>query len=121
MDLHFENNGKHAIQAYDQHGVQVDNQRYEETLLLNATQLISMLSLKHLLDLTPAMILDTLESRPTILIIGHHLSNIYFAPSQLHEFIQQRIGVECMSFAAACRTYNILLSDERSVALLLLI
>ena len=28
---------------------------------------------------------------------------------------QQRIGIECMSIGAACRTYNILLSEHRAV------
>ena len=36
-------------------------------------------------------------------------------PSLLKPLIERRIGVETMDTAAACRTYNVLLAEGRSV------
>ncbi|MCX7114897.1 MAG: MTH938/NDUFAF3 family protein [Gammaproteobacteria bacterium] len=119
MDLQCENNEKHSIQTYDQHSVQVDNQQYHETLLISASQLTMIPQLKDIVDITPALVLDNLTPRPTIVLIGHHQLNTHLLPKQLHEFIQQGIGVECMPFDAACRTFNILLGEGRTVAVLL--
>jgi len=42
-------------------------------------------------------------------------------PSWMAPFAQQRIGLECMDTAAACRTYNILASEGRKVLAALLL
>ena len=42
-------------------------------------------------------------------------------PSVLRALTEARIGVEVMDVRAACRTYNILLAEERQVAAALLL
>jgi uncharacterized protein len=42
-------------------------------------------------------------------------------PSQLARLAAQNIGIEVMDTAAACRTYNVLASENRKVAAILLL
>ena len=44
----------------------------------------------------------------------------FAAANLLRPLIERRIGVETMDIAAACRTYNVLLSEGRTVVAALL-
>jgi uncharacterized protein len=59
--------------------------------------------------------------RPEILLIGTGAKQVFLRPEQLAPLTEQRIGVECMSTAAAARTFNLLVSEGRKVVALLLI
>jgi uncharacterized protein len=55
-----------------------------------------------------------------IVIIGTGARQRFPRPQIMRPLIDARIGFEVMDFAAACRTYNILASEGRSVAAALL-
>jgi uncharacterized protein len=58
---------------------------------------------------------------PELVIFGSG-SRMRFAPAALlRPLIERRIGIECMDTAAACRTYNVLVSERRSVLAALLV
>lgn len=58
---------------------------------------------------------------PELVIFGSG-SRMRFAPmALLRPLIGRRIGIECMDTAAACRTYNVLVSERRSVLAALLV
>jgi len=58
---------------------------------------------------------------PELVIFGSG-SRLRFAhPSLLRPLIDRRIGIETMDTAAACRTYNVLFSERRSVVAALLL
>lgn len=60
------------------------------------------------------------EEAPEILIVGTGEAQRFPAASTLRGLVEARIGFELMDNAAACRTFNILLSEGRKAALLLL-
>ena len=58
---------------------------------------------------------------PEVVIFGSG-ARLRFVPPALHRaLIERRIGVETMDTAAACRTYNVLASEGRSVLAALLV
>ena len=58
---------------------------------------------------------------PELVIFGSG-ARMRFAPSALlRPLAERRIGIECMDTAAACRTYNVLASERRSVLAALLL
>jgi uncharacterized protein len=62
-----------------------------------------------------------LEFEPELVIFGSGLS-LRFAPPLLHRALfERRIGVETMDTAAACRTYNVLATEGRSVVAALML
>lgn len=57
---------------------------------------------------------------PEVLIYGSGPSIRFPAPSAVRPLIEARIGFETMDTAAACRTYNVLVSEGRNVMAALL-
>ena len=61
------------------------------------------------------------DLEPEIVLFGSGESLRWPDPSLLAPLINQGIGVEIMDTGAACRTYNILMSDGRNFAAALLV
>jgi uncharacterized protein len=71
--------------------------------------------------LQPEQLLSLIEYRPEVILLGTG-NRIRFPDSRLTApLLEQGIGVEIMDMAAACRTYNILMSEGRHVAAALII
>jgi uncharacterized protein len=62
-----------------------------------------------------------LQMQPEILLIGSGTQKMQIPPSQLARLAAQNMGIEVMDTAAACRTYNVLASENRKVAAILLL
>lgn len=58
---------------------------------------------------------------PELVIFGSGATLRFVPPALQRSLIEQRIGVETMDTAAACRTFNVLASERRSVVAALLI
>jgi uncharacterized protein len=59
--------------------------------------------------------------QPELVIIGSGLRLRFPAPPVLRPLIDRRVGFETMDTAAACRTYNVLVSEKRSVVAALIL
>lgn len=68
-----------------------------------------------------SLILGPLETKPEILLIGTGRTHAFLPPA-MRLFLKRdhAIAMDSMDTGAACRTYNILASEGRSVAALLL-
>ena len=64
---------------------------------------------------------EIIALKPEILLFGSGARLRFLHPRITRALTQAGIGVECMDMFAACRTYNILMSEERKVACALLI
>ena len=62
-----------------------------------------------------------LQLKPELVIFGSGARLRFPAPALLRSLINERIGVESMDTAAACRTYNVLVSERRTVVAALLL
>lgn len=58
---------------------------------------------------------------PELVIFGSGARQRFAAPALLRGLFERRIGFEAMDTAAACRTFNVLVSEGRSVVAALLI
>jgi uncharacterized protein len=56
-----------------------------------------------------------IEYAPNIVVIGTGDKHKFPHPSLLRPLIEARIGYEIMDTAAACRTYNVLVSEGRRI------
>ena len=62
-----------------------------------------------------------LELRPEVLLFGTGVRQQFPSPDVLRHLYAQRIGVEVMDTAAACRTFNVLVAEGRSVVAALIV
>jgi uncharacterized protein len=78
-------------------------------------------NLATLADLSPAHFDRILALRPEVVIFGSGARLRFVSPALMRALIEQRIGVETMDTPAACRTYNVLVSEGRSAVAALLL
>lgn len=112
--------GALRITAYGEGYVVVNEQRIHNSVVVTPTQIIR--------DWAPATFSDVrLESfevleglEVDIVVLGTGASQ-QFPDARIAGWLGQRgIGLEVMDTAAACRTYNILMAEGRTVAAMLL-
>ena len=60
------------------------------------------------------------ELQPELLLLGSGASMVFPAAKIMSWFGQRRIGLEVMTSAAACRTFNVLVLEGRRVAALIM-
>ena len=72
-------------------------------------------------ELSAAHFQRILALRPKLVIFGSGALLRFPPPEMLRALIDQGIGVETMDTAAACRTYNVLVSEHRSAVAALLV
>ncbi len=72
-------------------------------------------------DLSAALFEQVAALAPEVVIFGSGARLRFPHPALLRPLIERRIGVETMDTAAACRTYNVLVSEGRRVVAALLL
>jgi len=72
-------------------------------------------------DLTPEDFEAVLALKPELVIFGSGPRIRFVNPGLLRCLIDKRIGVETMDTAAACRTYNVLVTEGRCAVAALLV
>jgi uncharacterized protein len=122
MKLHRELNiGQNTITAYGDGHIDVNGQRRQASLLVLPQKIQENWGQTGFEQLTTADFRPVIELGCEILIIGTGRRQRFPSPGLLRELIEARIGVEIMDTGAACRTFNILVTEGRNVAAALLI
>ncbi|WP_133140012.1 Mth938-like domain-containing protein [Legionella genomosp. 1] len=117
MHLHLESADKFAVQAYSDSEVKIDGEIYQHNLIVSAQGVLTDWPVTRISEMIIQSLNSFLAVRPEIIIIGHTESGKLPSPAIFELLSQKRIGLESMSIGAACRTYNVLLSEQRRVAL----
>ena len=108
-----------AFSAYGEDFVRVGEQRYERNLIVTPERVLpwEAASFEALVEADFAPLLDL---GIDILLLGTGPKQRFPHPRLTRALAAKRIGVEAMDLQAACRTYNILVVEERRVAAALL-
>ncbi len=115
MHINLEQTETHAIQAYSDAKIQINSILYEQSLIVSREEIIPNTQINHIEQMDTAYFELLIKHQPEIIIIGHSNPG-RFPPIQIiSELSKKRIGIECMDIGAACRTYNVLLSEHRKV------
>lgn len=107
--------GTYIIRSYAEDKIEVNNASYESSLVISNTKLITDWSIDSIDQMTHEHWQALIEPGPEVILIGTGKSLVFPHPSSYRPAIERGIGVEFMDSGAACRTYNILLSEDRFV------
>ena len=101
------------ISAYGSDYVAINGRRYARSLIVMPDKVIEEWGATSFAALTQAHFLMLADLRPEILLFGTGAA-LRFPDLRLTQALSAaRIGIEVMDTHAACRTYNILLSEGR--------
>jgi uncharacterized protein len=122
MKLHLttaENNN--LITAYSAEYIEVNRQRYTQNLIVMPESLIHDWAATGFTDLSNAHFKQIADLKPEVVLLGTGATHLFLHPKHYQCLTDSGIALECMTTAAACRTYNILMSEGRNVAAALII
>jgi uncharacterized protein len=112
--------GVNIITRHDAHGVWVGKACFGHSLLVPSKGEVRRWAPQRVEQLQAEHFEGALSLSPELVIFGSG-PRLRFVPAALLRcLIERRIGVETMDTAAACRTYNVLASEGRSVLAALL-
>ena len=127
MKLHLTHGeGQNLITGYTDDTIAINYRQYSNNLIVLPDTLItdwvsasnSTLTLDNLAENDFERIITL---KPEVVLLGTGKMHRFLHPKTSALLIKQGISLECMSTSAACRTYNILMSEGRKVAAALLL
>ena len=112
--------GQNAIARHGPDGVAVNGVEYTESVVVPWTGAVVPWHAASFESLGVAHFERLAALAPELVVFGSGPRIRFPAAALLRPLIDARIGVETMDTAAACRTYNVLLAEGRSVVAALL-
>jgi uncharacterized protein len=105
----------YTIKAYEPGWIQINKEKYYRSVLLMPGLLIPDWPIVETDQITSSHLLDLARYEPQVLILGTGEQQKILHPEVFAPLMELGIGFEVMTTGAACRTYNVLLSEDRKV------
>ena len=116
MDLTLEQPGDHLfIRSVSAQGIQVVDDFYNSSIIVSTRQVIPDWPVNSVESITEQQLEKVLDLQPELVLIGTGARQEFLPPRQMMFFYSRNIGVEVMTTDAACRTFNVLVSESRNV------
>jgi uncharacterized protein len=109
------------VRAYGSGELRVNDRVYRTAVIVSASAVEAapdIRSMEDLVRLDPSRIL---AQGPEVVLLGTGPRQIFPAASFRAQFLSAGIGVEVMDTGAACRTFNVLVAEQRRVVALLMV
>ena len=110
----------YRITAYEPGSIKINEEIIESAVIISASG-YRLWEAQSMDTLTEALLIIALEEKPDILLLGTGERQQFPAPQLMKPVAESGTGLEVMDTAAACRTYNILMSEDRHVVAALLL
>lgn len=122
MKLHLtEPAGSQLITGYGDGWVEVNQTRHDRSVVVLPAQLFTAWQVDAFDSLTEAHFRQLVDLSPELVLLGTGTRHHFVHPRLSRALTEAGIGLECMDTPAACRTYNILMSEGRHVAAALIV
>jgi len=116
LALHLQNNTNQKL--FTGHGVDyiaINGQRFHQPMVVTADGVRSDWAPADFDSLTAAHFDFFLQMQPEVLLLGTGAKQRFARPELFSGLIRAGISIEFMDTPAACRTYNILVAEDRKV------
>ena len=113
--------GINVIRGYANGELRVNENTYRGAVILSAAMLIDLPNVQNLEELLKVDVARILTLEPELVLLGTGERQIFPAPAFGAQFMRSGIGFEVMDTSAACRTFNVLVGEQRRAAAVLLV
>lgn len=110
----------YLIQSYGSGSLRIGQIVHRTAIILSATTLLPVPQVQRAAELTMSELDALLETNPQVVLVGSPHADDWPSQPWRARLLQQNVGVEVMNTGAACRTYNVLMSERRLVSALLI-
>ncbi len=105
-----------VVRAYSRSELRIGETRVRTSCIVTADRLITDWTPRSIEVLTPEHLEQLLELEPQIVLLGTGFHQRFPAAGIRSLLAERGVGLEAMDLGAACRTFNILVQEERRVA-----
>lgn len=119
MQLTLASRSQNFVRSYDEHGVRIGERTLQQSCLI-APASITPWDAASVIDLGPQSLQPIFALKPEVVILSTGLAQQFPSMAIRSAFMAREVGLEVMALGAACRTFNVLLSEDRHVVLALL-
>lgn len=112
------NQARYKITAYDANSIGINGKTIEDSLILSPMEILLDWQPKNYIDLEVKHLDDLYQldaENAEVIILGTGQKQIFPDKSILQYLTQKKIGFEIMDTQAACRTFNIIMAEGRTV------
>jgi uncharacterized protein len=109
-----------VVKSYQQGEVKINADVYGKSLFFTQHEIIADWPVTHIKELAVEHLEPIIDTKPEVIILGTGERQV-FPNIELFAFCaSQGIGLEVMANDAACRTYNVITTEDRDVVLALI-
>lgn len=109
------------IRRYGDGELLINENTYRETVLVSATTVLTLPDIRDMNDLASFDPARILALDPELVLLGTGQRQIFPAAAFRAHYLSAGIGFEAMDTGAACRTFNVLVAEQRRVVALLMV
>jgi uncharacterized protein len=121
MKFHLQAPAANVVTGCGEGWVRVGTQEYRESVVLTADAVAPGFAPKGFDALVEADFERLLDTSPEIVLLGTGATQRFLHPRITAPLHRANVGLEVMDTRAACRTYNILVAEGRSVTAALIV
>jgi uncharacterized protein len=121
MKFHLQAPAANVIQALGTDWVRIGETEYRQNLVVTPDAVAMGWAPAGFASLTEADFAGLLQHRPELVLLGTGAAQRFPHPRLLRALSEARVGVEVMDTRAACRTFNILIAEDRRVVAALVV
>ena len=110
-----------VIRSYGSGELRVNAELYRSTVIISASSLHEAPDIRGMEDLVHLEPSRILALDPELVLLGTGQRQIFPAAAFRARFLSAGIGFEAMDTGAACRTFNVLVGEQRRVVALLML
>jgi uncharacterized protein len=112
--------GVNLIRAYQTGELRINDAVFHDSVILSASVILTEPALREVTDLGAAHASRILTLDPELVLLGTGQRQIFPAALFGAQFLLAGIGFDVMDTGAACRTFNVLVAEQRRVVAVLL-
>lgn len=110
----------YAVKHYEPGAVKINDQLLNDSCYLNQKELVANWDCHQISYLNTEHLDELLTLKPEVILLGTGETQIFPNPQLFAYCSQHGVGLEVMNNLAACRTYNVLTTEDREVVLALI-
>jgi uncharacterized protein len=112
---------RNLIRSYAPGEIKINDQVFRHSLIVGPASIAPGPAVGDAGELTAAHTADIVALTPELVLVGTGVHQVFPAAEFGAQFLQAGIGFEVMDTGAACRTFNVLVTEQRRVVALLLV
>lgn len=108
------------IRSFGEEGIRVHKNCFTGPFIISGQRIVPEWAVKTIDDLNEENLQPIFDLQPEVILLGTGKTQFFLPPTTQKYFFRRGLGFEVMTTEAACRTFNVLVTEGRHVVAALL-